>query len=144
MVFVLCHGVAGIIREGGLSWQLRSAVLCEKEKIEMNEKIVLDDSDVVSIAGSFALSFGLASTFKSIELIDAARNWVVEKLSTSGSYSQWLTRDGIKCQVLSANGNGWEAGRVRLRIEFIPDKPEPVKPVHPISPLDDLRSSLDI
>jgi hypothetical protein len=112
----------------------------------MKEKIVLGDNDVVSIVGSGSvLNFGLASTFKSMELIDAARNWVVEKLSTSGSYSMWFTRDGIRCQVLQADGMGWKLGRVRLRIEFIPDEMQPTtKPSTPISPLDDLRSSLNM
>jgi hypothetical protein len=36
--------------------------------------------------------------------------------------SQWFGK-GIECQVLSTNGGGWQKGRVRLRLEYIPDEP---------------------
>jgi hypothetical protein len=36
----------------------------------------------------------------------------------------WL-EDGVECQFLSASvGQGWKKGKVRLRLEFIPDEPE--------------------
>jgi len=36
--------------------------------------------------------------------------------------SHWLGK-GIECQTLSINGGGWKKGRVRLRLEYIPDEP---------------------
>ncbi|MEH2372420.1 KGK domain-containing protein [Nostoc sp.] len=41
----------------------------------------------------------------------------------------------------------WQKGKIRIRFEFVADKPTPIKPLIPTnstSPLDDLRSHLDI
>lgn len=34
----------------------------------------------------------------------------------------WFT--GIECELLKTTGGGWKKGRLRLRLEFIPDEPE--------------------
>ena len=44
----------------------------------------------------------------------------------------WVST-GVNCKVLQVGG-GWQKGKIRLRIEFIADKPN--------SPLDDLRNNL--
>lgn len=113
----------------------------------MSEKFVLNDTDVISVSisgNASVLTFGLASTFKSCELIESARMWIAQSGHETCSYSTWLRKDGLRCQVLRADGKGWNPGIVRFRIEFIPDKTEPPKPIETASPLDDLRSSLDI
>ncbi|AFY43642.1 KGK domain-containing protein [Nostoc sp. PCC 7107] len=113
----------------------------------MSGKIVLDDSDVVSIftGGSnpaiYTFGLGSGSTFKSSELIKAAKTWVAKPGTENNSYCWWFNPDGLKCQVLFANEIGWKPGKVRIRLEFIPDEPK-VPPQE--SPLDDLRSNLDI
>ncbi|MBD2491127.1 KGK domain-containing protein [Aulosira sp. FACHB-615] len=112
----------------------------------MRDGIVLSDSDVVSIprpADASIYNFGLKSTFKAGELIEAARSWIAKSGHETCSYSTWLRLDGLRCDVLSPSGGGWKSGRVRFRIEFIPDEPE-TKPDEPISPLADLRADLDI
>ncbi|MBD2365201.1 hypothetical protein H6G36_29290 [Anabaena minutissima FACHB-250] len=102
----------------------------------MNEKIVLDDTDVVSIAGDASVyNFGLASTFKSGELIESARKWIAQSGHETSSYSTWLGKNGIRCQLLRANGMGWKPGIARLRIEFIPDEPQPL--IDPVIPSSD-------
>ncbi|QSJ17702.1 hypothetical protein JYQ62_02145 [Nostoc sp. UHCC 0702] len=115
----------------------------------MSNEIVLRDDDVVSITGNAdsipMLNFGLKATFKSSELINAARAWIATTGHETCSYSTWLKKEGLRCQVLLTNGMGWKSGKVRFRIEFIPDEPEvSANPTVPSSPLDDLRSSLNI
>jgi len=40
---------------------------------------------------------------------------------------EWIEpgEPGAECEVLRASTAGWRKGRLRLRVEFIPDKPEP-------------------
>ncbi|MEH2280207.1 MAG: KGK domain-containing protein [Nostoc sp.] len=60
--------------------------------------------------------------------------------------SDWLV-NGLNCKVLLAQGGGWQKGKIRIRFEFVHDKPTPTKPListNSASPLDDLRSHLDI
>ncbi|MEH2300001.1 MAG: KGK domain-containing protein [Nostoc sp.] len=67
----------------------------------------------------------------------------------SGSEQQWFSEQGCKCEFLLTTGGGWQKGRFRFRLEFIPDNPEaflknsPLEDEKPQSPLDDLRSQLD-
>ncbi|MBE9209347.1 KGK domain protein [Nostoc sp. LEGE 06077] len=52
-------------------------------------------------------------------------------------YQKWFT-EGIDCEILKLNAKAWQAGKLRIKVtlEFIPDKPEITEPE---SPLDDLR-----
>ncbi|MBE9199079.1 MULTISPECIES: KGK domain-containing protein [unclassified Nodularia (in: cyanobacteria)] len=50
-------------------------------------------------------------------------------------YEFWISDDGFECELLREGGK-WQVGRIRLKLEFIPDEPD--------SPLDELRSDLDI
>jgi hypothetical protein len=66
--------------------------------------------------------------------------------------SNWFNDKGISCSILSPETNGWQKGRVRVKlqvtVEFYPDNPELFMEVPPEedgsllengSPLDDLR-----
>ncbi|MEH2374023.1 KGK domain-containing protein [Nostoc sp.] len=63
----------------------------------------------------------------------------------------WFSEGGCRCKVLQVKGKGggWQKGRFRFRLEFIPDDPEaflknsPTEPEKTQSPLDDLGSPLD-
>lgn len=102
----------------------------------------LDNDDVVSFDGA-DYSLANAQTTRVNEIKSSLLNtWFARHLSG------WLT-DGMSCRVLLAQGGGWQAGKVRFRIEFIPkeskvseQKPSTVT-VEPASPLDDLRSQLN-
>lgn len=57
--------------------------------------------------------------------------------------------DGVDGSLLLSEGGGWQKGRFRLRMEFIPNQPKasPKPPddslsLQPQSPLDDLRANL--
>jgi len=56
--------------------------------------------------------------------------------------------EGIDCEVLKLDAQGWQKGKVRLAIEFCPDEPEIEETQNeeipqPESPLDDLRQMIN-
>ncbi|HEY9672725.1 MAG TPA: KGK domain-containing protein [Waterburya sp.] len=70
----------------------------------------------------------------------ATINFVKTQLSTFAQLKQglreflkpvsfhWLD-NGIECRVLRTTGGGWQTGKIRFSLEFIPDEPPPdVKP----------------
>jgi len=36
----------------------------------------------------------------------------------------WFTDQGMACEILRTRGGGWQKGRLRFRLEFIPDNPD--------------------
>lgn len=40
--------------------------------------------------------------------------------------SDWLD-SGVECRILRVSGGGWQKGKLRLRLEFVPDEPPPVQ-----------------
>jgi hypothetical protein len=42
-----------------------------------------------------------------------------------GALGIWLA-EGVRCQVLRPTGGGWQKGKVRLSLEFIPDEPSEI------------------
>ncbi|MEA5511223.1 KGK domain-containing protein [Crocosphaera sp. UHCC 0190] len=121
---------------------------------EHNEYLENDD-DVIA--------FGADSMRKTSKIKDIIRvflegelpNKLVEYLEKSGiqcakiydyknrstSNYKWLT-NGKDCEILKVGSNGWKKGKIRLKItlEFIPDKPE-INEME--SPLDDIRQSMN-
>jgi hypothetical protein len=105
-------------------------------------EILLNDDDVISMEPG--QNFTKTSTSK----IREVRNSLISDwLKGLGN---WLG-DGVKCEVLLAQKTGWHKGKIRLRIEFVPNSPEDfTKPapdtdsVFTPSPLDDLRTDLKI
>jgi len=104
-------------------------VLKEKIKMELNQ------NDVVTM--DIALSFKAGGIVKAGQLQSAAMNWLGEPLN------RWVQERGIECEVLQVEGGGWQKGKIRFRMEFIPET-APALPQDPNSPLADLRSNLDI
>ncbi|MEG4520249.1 MULTISPECIES: KGK domain-containing protein [unclassified Microcoleus] len=68
------------------------------------------------------------------------------------SWQQQWFRDGINCEALKIGAQGWQKGKVKIRVilEFCPDEPEVEETPEnnesetslPESPLDDLRRQL--
>ena len=60
----------------------------------------------------------------------------------------YFSEKGVKCRMLTANGEGWREGRVRFKLEFIPDRLPEIEDKNAsatdIYPLDGLRSQLKI
>lgn len=117
-------------------------MLCNQANIKMSNVIDLDNDDVVySESSDF-----VGPTFKVSQLKTAVLSWSLgDTRYPATSRQRWFTPNGIKCQVLRVQGGGWQSGKLRFRLEFVPDEPEPsIKPVKPESLLDDLRSNLNI
>lgn len=100
----------------------------------------LNNEDVVSTGmADPSFAFGLGSTFKLSELIEAARK-AVGFCSPPLASSHWFTESGIPCKVLRIQGGGWKPGKIRFRAEFVPDEPE----VNPDDPMSSIRFDVDI
>ena len=73
----------------------------------------LDKDDVVTSPGSFTFKGG--NTLKISELYEAINNYVGQDSFL------WFCEPGVPCRVLRVEGGGWKTGRMRFRLEFIPD-----------------------
>jgi hypothetical protein len=89
---------------------------------------ILEDNDVVT-----AITDRGETTYKVRDFLKIMRQ--IFAALRNGSYLEQCLEDGGECQVLKSNTGGWKKGKIRIRIEFIPDQPEPSS-----SPLDDLRA----
>ncbi len=86
----------------------------------------LQDSDVVHMDSNENIGNGSTSRISEIR----------KEIEHRFSYKQqWVSEDGAECELLQECGK-WQKGRIRLRLEFVPDKEE--------SPLDEFRSDLNI
>jgi KGK domain len=82
----------------------------------MTENITsLQLEDVIHIPTSEVL--GLSSTFKVNELIGHIREIAYEKFSLNKLYI--FDSNGCICNILRQNNTGWQAGKIRISVEFI-------------------------
>ena len=67
-------------------------------------------------------------TFKVREFLDALAQLISEQEEEwSEEIEGWFT-DGLECEVLRLGNQGWQRGKVRIRLEFCPsDKPKLLK-----------------
>ncbi|BAZ37813.1 hypothetical protein NIES4101_37380 [Calothrix sp. NIES-4101] len=91
-----------------------------------NEFQRLHHHEVVSVNSETLESFEVATTFKVIQLLQA-----IKELVGLESPESSLFDTGIECEVLRFRANSWRKGKVRLTLEFCPDKDE--------SPLEDFN-----
>jgi len=111
----------------------------------MSDQIILSDEDVVSMTQD--ANFTGSSTSTGEELMERLK-YLVHRNSNlqEDKASAWLV-NGVNCKLLLTQGGGWQKGKIRIRFEFVPDKPTSTKPLIPTnsaSPLDDLRSHLEV
>jgi KGK domain len=85
----------------------------------------LSDDDVISTELSKSLSSG--PVFKVKEAHMGMINHLSSKGSTSAHCCNWFGVDGVRCEVLKTTGGGWQKGKIRFRLEFIPDEPPQVE-----------------
>ncbi|MEH1765787.1 KGK domain-containing protein [Nostoc sp.] len=123
----------------------------EQKKYEFEfrgeDRFNLDDEDVLS---NFSFpAFDIPPMLKVLNLVKAISSWTHGKNDYPTPESRWFSEEGCKCEVLLVKGGGWQKGRFRFRLEFIPDNPDVfLKDSAPKeeklqSPLDDLRSQLN-
>lgn len=82
------------------------------------QRIFLEDNDVLQIEVKLNPCGHATSTVHEMNRALCANN-VGES---------WV-KDGIECSVLFENSNGWRKGKVRVKLEFIPDEGLEGKPV---------------
>lgn len=114
-----------------------------KEKIEMSV-FELNDDDVISMS---IPSFNTGTTCKVSELKQKVKEFANQENKGSAypnAKVKWFS-EGVQCELLKPQ-NGWQKGKIRFRLEFVPDEPPQKLPtsVTQSSPLDDLRSELDV
>ncbi len=81
----------------------------------------LNKDDVVNI--ELNRSFVGATTFTVGEACEKLARFIGDKNNYTGEVcKQW--REGIECRVLRTDSKGWKKGKVRISLEFIPDKPD--------------------
>ncbi|MEH1981548.1 KGK domain-containing protein [Nostoc sp.] len=119
--------------------------------LDSEDRLGLSDQDVVSLHAWPC--FGVSSIVKLGELMYAANSWIA---GTHGNNIErlWFLEEGFRCEILRTKGGGWQKGRFRFRLEFIPDNPEVfledisskngLISEKPPSPLADLRSELKL
>jgi hypothetical protein len=108
-------------------------------RLNVSNEFDLRDDDVIHVEHSL-IAFGISQTFKISQLKQAVR----EYFKHPSLVSKWFVGEGVECQILQVQGGGWQNGRFRFRLEFIPDQPEPPKSSRQELPLDDLRSKLNM
>jgi hypothetical protein len=104
---------------------------------------ILNEHDVINTRSNILIHH---QTFTSEELLEKMRSTLSIHRSDCGSYG-WIG-EGVNCEVLACQNNiqGWQSGKVRIVLEFIPDEiSEPIKPIGEEldSPLDDIRQSIE-
>lgn len=83
---------------------------------------LLGDDEVLFVRSGRVLMSN--PTFKVSEFLDALAQLVSEQ---EGEWSDeregWFTDRGQGCEVLRFGNQGWQRGRVRIRLEFCPERP---------------------
>lgn len=83
---------------------------------------LLSDDEVLFVRSGRVLMAN--PTFKVSEFLDALAQLVSEQ---EGEWSDeregWFTDRGQNCEVLRFGNQGWQRGRVRIRLEFCPERP---------------------
>ncbi len=67
------------------------------------------------------------ATFKVGEFLDALAQAVSEREAEWADENEGWFGDGLECEVLRFGNQGWQRGKVRLRLEFMPETPPPPK-----------------
>jgi hypothetical protein len=87
----------------------------------MNEenRIVLNKNDVIRTDHNILVRH---TTFTQSDLLDEMRDYIRISDQTEEIYN-WIG-EGIDCQVLQcqSNAKGWQSGKLRITLEFIPEK----------------------
>lgn len=83
---------------------------------------LLGDDEVLFVRSGRVLMSN--PTFKVSEFLDALAQLVSEQEDEwSDEREGWFTERGQSCEVLRFGNQGWQRGRVRIRLEFCPDRP---------------------
>lgn len=83
---------------------------------------VLSEDEVLFVRASRILMSN--PTFKVSEFLDALAQLISEQEEMwSEEQEGWFTDRGATCEVLRFSNQGWQRGRIRIRLEFCPERP---------------------
>lgn len=72
------------------------------------------------------------ATFKASEFLDALAQLVSEREDEwTDDQEGWFNEQGLACEVLRFGNQGWQRGKVRIRLEFVPEGPKLLKEAAP-------------
>ncbi len=95
-----------------------------------NEFGLLNNDEVLYVRSGSVLVPN--ATFKASEFLDALAQLVSEREDEwSDEQEGWFNERGLNCEVLRFGNQGWQKGRVRIRMEFVPDGPKMLKEAAP-------------
>jgi hypothetical protein len=84
---------------------------------------LLNDDEVLFVRAGRILMAN--PTFKVSEFLDALAQLISEQEGTwSDEQEGWFNDRGQACEVLRFGNQGWQRGRVRIRLEFAPERPQ--------------------
>jgi hypothetical protein len=92
----------------------------------MNNFQPLNDDEVLFV--SFGRVLMANPTFKVGEFLDALAQAISDREDEWTEDNEGWFSDGLECEALRFNAQGWQRGRVRIRLEFAPDGPRPQLP----------------
>jgi KGK domain len=92
----------------------------------MNNFQPLNDDEVLFVSLGRVLMAN--PTFKVGEFIDALAQAISDRENDWTEDNEGWFSDGLECEALRFNAQGWQRGRVRIRLEFSPDGPRPQLP----------------
>lgn len=85
----------------------------------------LENGEVISLQQETQVLRG-QKTFRAGEINDAIRGHLEQAIADwSEQNNDWFSSQGIDCEALRFGSNGWEKGRIRLCLEFCPERPNP-------------------
>jgi len=86
---------------------------------------LLENGEVISVQQETQVLIG-HKTFRVGEINDAIRGHLEKAITDWTEHNNdWFSSQGIDCEALRFGSNGWEKGRIRLCLEFCPDRPNP-------------------
>jgi KGK domain len=95
-----------------------------------NEFGLLNNDEVLYVRSGSVLVPN--ATFKASEFLDALAQLVSEREDEwSDEQEGWFNERGLNCEVLRFGNQGWQKGRVRIRMEFVPEGPKMLKEAPP-------------
>ncbi|MDB9374688.1 KGK domain-containing protein [Nodularia sphaerocarpa] len=93
----------------------------------------LNDDDVVCLPMAV---FGSCPTLKIGDLMKEVKTFANRGANGhSSKHVAWFSQEGAEAEVLQMQKGKWQKGRLRFRLEFIPDETD--------SPFDDSQSQID-
>jgi hypothetical protein len=83
----------------------------------------LNDDEVLYVSVGRVLMSN--PTFKVVEFLDALAQAISDREEAWSEENEGWFGDGLECEALRFSSQGWQRGRVRIRLEFCPEEPRP-------------------